>query len=177
MSETRCVRDTDGDGDCAACARNPHAPCRVPVLTYEDVQNVLDKVYEEAYRDSLGNPPPDIITEHKLDGETRAETKERLYAQQLREYRALMTSPVPALPPKTYHRGPRSYVQYDGKPYNTSNPRHFLNRYGMRLDGVKRWPELAVGVWKTTVETMMVESIRERQAVRTMNIIADEGWT
>ncbi|MFG3014326.1 hypothetical protein ACGFZB_28685 [Streptomyces cinerochromogenes] len=24
----RCVNDTDGDGDCAACARNPDAPCR-----------------------------------------------------------------------------------------------------------------------------------------------------
>lgn len=24
-----CVNDTDGDGDCAACARNPEAPCRV----------------------------------------------------------------------------------------------------------------------------------------------------
>jgi len=23
-----CVNDTDGDGDCAACARNPEAPCR-----------------------------------------------------------------------------------------------------------------------------------------------------
>jgi hypothetical protein len=25
---TRCVNDTDGDGNCAACARNPQAPCR-----------------------------------------------------------------------------------------------------------------------------------------------------
>ncbi len=24
-----CVNDTNGDGDCAACARNPEAPCRV----------------------------------------------------------------------------------------------------------------------------------------------------
>lgn len=23
-----CVNDTDGDGNCAACARNPEAPCR-----------------------------------------------------------------------------------------------------------------------------------------------------
>lgn len=30
MSErTVCVNDTDGDGDCAACTRNPQAPCRV----------------------------------------------------------------------------------------------------------------------------------------------------
>jgi hypothetical protein len=24
----RCANDTDGDGDCAACARHPEAPCR-----------------------------------------------------------------------------------------------------------------------------------------------------
>lgn len=24
----RCINDTNGDGDCAACARNPQAPCR-----------------------------------------------------------------------------------------------------------------------------------------------------
>jgi hypothetical protein len=24
-----CLNDTNGDGDCAACARNPKAPCRV----------------------------------------------------------------------------------------------------------------------------------------------------
>ena len=28
MAEVRCVNDTNGDGDCAACARNPNAPCR-----------------------------------------------------------------------------------------------------------------------------------------------------
>lgn len=27
-SATRCVNDTNGDGDCAACAHNPNAPCR-----------------------------------------------------------------------------------------------------------------------------------------------------
>lgn len=26
-----CVNDTDGDGNCPACARNPEAPCRVSV--------------------------------------------------------------------------------------------------------------------------------------------------
>lgn len=25
-----CANDTNGDGDCAACARNPDAPCRKP---------------------------------------------------------------------------------------------------------------------------------------------------
>jgi hypothetical protein len=28
MVTYRCVNDTDGDGDCAACARDPQAPCR-----------------------------------------------------------------------------------------------------------------------------------------------------
>ena len=28
MVHKRCVNDTDGDGDCAACARNPEALCR-----------------------------------------------------------------------------------------------------------------------------------------------------
>jgi hypothetical protein len=37
-----CVNDTDGDGNCAACARNPEAPCRVSareelVSTLEDL--------------------------------------------------------------------------------------------------------------------------------------------
>jgi hypothetical protein len=27
---SECVNDTDGDGNCAACARNPQAPCRRP---------------------------------------------------------------------------------------------------------------------------------------------------
>ncbi len=31
---SRCTRDTDGDGDCAACARNPDAPCRVQPTMY-----------------------------------------------------------------------------------------------------------------------------------------------
>jgi hypothetical protein len=29
-----CANDTDGDGDCAACARNPDAPCRVMPTVY-----------------------------------------------------------------------------------------------------------------------------------------------
>lgn len=28
--ERKCVNDSDGDGDCAACARNPQALCRQP---------------------------------------------------------------------------------------------------------------------------------------------------
>lgn len=26
-----CENDTNGDGDCPACARNPEAPCRLPL--------------------------------------------------------------------------------------------------------------------------------------------------
>jgi hypothetical protein len=32
---TRCVNDTNGDGDCAACARNPDALCRQPTPCVE----------------------------------------------------------------------------------------------------------------------------------------------
>ncbi|MFJ6636589.1 hypothetical protein ACIQMR_35275 [Streptomyces sp. NPDC091376] len=32
----QCVNDTDGDGDCAACARNPNAPCRTTGLPEVD---------------------------------------------------------------------------------------------------------------------------------------------
>lgn len=37
----RCVNDTDGDGDCAACARNRNAPCRQPreVVIYQCVDD------------------------------------------------------------------------------------------------------------------------------------------
>lgn len=30
--QKQCVNDSDGDGDCAACARNPEALCRQPTL-------------------------------------------------------------------------------------------------------------------------------------------------
>ncbi|RSD21986.1 hypothetical protein [Amycolatopsis eburnea] len=33
---TRCVNDANGDGDCAACARNPDAPCRQPFAPLPD---------------------------------------------------------------------------------------------------------------------------------------------
>ncbi|GAA2554714.1 hypothetical protein GCM10010423_64860 [Streptomyces levis] len=38
----KCVNDNNGDGDCAACARNPEAPCRQYVFS-----NDVDNVYRE----------------------------------------------------------------------------------------------------------------------------------
>jgi len=52
---TRCVRDTDGDGNCAACAHNPEAPCRVPV--------------------------PDVLEGARRADETRAEAKVRTHRE------------------------------------------------------------------------------------------------
>lgn len=36
----RCVNDSDGDGDCAACARNPDAPCRQPIPAEQLIASV-----------------------------------------------------------------------------------------------------------------------------------------
>lgn len=35
-----CLNDTDGDGDCAACARDPKAPCRV------SARNAIHRLFE-----------------------------------------------------------------------------------------------------------------------------------
>ena len=35
-----CIKDTDGDGDCAACARNPEAPCRM------SARNAVHRLFE-----------------------------------------------------------------------------------------------------------------------------------
>lgn len=43
---TRCVNDTNGDGDCAACARNPNAPCRQPSLPLPDSETETEHVVE-----------------------------------------------------------------------------------------------------------------------------------
>lgn len=36
-----CVNDTNGDGDCAACARNPEALCR-PLRSAEQLADLID---------------------------------------------------------------------------------------------------------------------------------------
>lgn len=203
MSETRCINDTDGDGNCHACVRNPQALCRVPVtgepeylaridrtldeilreqeplpteaLTYKDVQDVLQRVYDEPYRDSAGNLPslehkyPDPLIEHKLDTETRADAKARLFAEQYAAYVNRLADGL-GLPPKEYARGPRSYVQSDGRPYDTHDWRHFLNRWGTGVSG-RRVPEIRVGVWRSTVEEMRVEGVKEAEARRALRIL------
>lgn len=44
---TRCVNDTNGDGDCAACAHNPNALCRQPVEGPPDGITDLDPMVEK----------------------------------------------------------------------------------------------------------------------------------
>jgi hypothetical protein len=36
--KTVCVNDRDGDGDCAACAHNPEALCRVPLAARREAE-------------------------------------------------------------------------------------------------------------------------------------------
>lgn len=42
--ELRCVNDSDGDGDCAACARNPQALCRQPTAEGQAVARAADLI-------------------------------------------------------------------------------------------------------------------------------------
>lgn len=42
--ERRCVNDSDGDGNCAACARNPQALCRQPTLEGRAVAHAADLI-------------------------------------------------------------------------------------------------------------------------------------
>ena len=48
-----CVNDTDGDGDCPACARNPEAPCRVSARdeALDLVEKILPREHAKAYRE------------------------------------------------------------------------------------------------------------------------------
>lgn len=42
--QKRCVNDSDGDGDCAACARNPDALCRQPTVEGRVIARVADLI-------------------------------------------------------------------------------------------------------------------------------------
>lgn len=50
MANTYCVADTDGDGNCAACAHNPQALCRKPRRASLDdlTRDQLDQLYTRA---------------------------------------------------------------------------------------------------------------------------------
>jgi hypothetical protein len=43
--DSGCVNDTDGDGDCAACARNPKAACRQTLMTPAE-RHEIDPTHE-----------------------------------------------------------------------------------------------------------------------------------
>jgi hypothetical protein len=44
MPKKVCVNDTDGDGDCAACAHNPDAPCRQATKVYLIDEETLEQI-------------------------------------------------------------------------------------------------------------------------------------
>lgn len=46
--QRRCVNDSDGDGDCATCARNPQALCRQPTAEGQAFARAADLIDPEA---------------------------------------------------------------------------------------------------------------------------------
>lgn len=49
-----CLNDTDGDGDCAACARDPEAPCRVSAREAL-IRSVYSKLSQNQMEELLDN--------------------------------------------------------------------------------------------------------------------------
>lgn len=120
-------------------------------MTYDDLMDVLDRVY--------ANPYGDQIEAARWPDETRAEAKRRLMRG---VYEADMRA--------KYHSRPREFVQVDGKPYDTNNPWHFTNRYGM--GGAGRVPAYMIGVYKDTPRLMMEHCARECAAIVTLRILS-----
>lgn len=48
---TQCVNDTDGDGNCAACARDPKALCRQPIPAEQLLGHAADLIDPETERE------------------------------------------------------------------------------------------------------------------------------
>jgi hypothetical protein len=153
-TETRCINDTDGDGNCAACARNPYAPCRMVVHT-----------------------PSDVFEGARQQDETRAEAKGRIFRELL--HRQANLPPARRLSddvleagtysywrsPEEYATRPREYVQGwgGGLPYNTHNPWHFTDRYAMKPARTPNWQRVWMGVLKDTPMRMAQAEARHRQ--------------
>lgn len=68
----------------------------------------------------------------------------------------------------------REFVQGigGGKSYDTHNPIHFANRYGMRPNSLA--PVLTVGLRVETVKEMTRRSMAESTALRALRILS--GW-
>jgi hypothetical protein len=66
-----CLNDTNGDGDCAACARNPEAPCRV------SARDAVHRLFEsgrtsyrlDAYLDAYAHELAEKIRAHGREGD------------------------------------------------------------------------------------------------------------
>lgn len=119
-------------------------------FTYDDFMDTLDSVY--------ANPYGDRIEAARWPDETRAEAKRRLM-------REVHDADMRA----KYHSRPREFVQVDGKPYDTNNVWHYINRYGMGGSG--KVPSYTVGVYKDTPRRMMVEAARECDAKRALLLL------
>jgi len=130
-----------------------------PGLTYEDLTDLLERVYDDPYRDSWGNQLGDQIEAARWPDETRGEVKRRLM-------RGVYEADLRA----KYHKAPRGFVQIDGKPYSTHDPFHFVNRYGM--GGSVRAQEIRLGVFKATPEAMMRHEAAENGARLTLRLLS-----
>lgn len=117
--------------------------------TYDDLQELLDRVYD--------NPYGDQIEAARWPDETRAEAKARL-----------MKAVYDADMRKKYAVMPKGFVQTDGRPYSTHNPFHFSNRYGM-LPPVNTY---RVGVFKGTPDEMMRHEARENGARLALRLLS-----
>jgi len=185
---TYCVNDTDGDGNCAACARNPQAPCRVPRKSAPSNQTHAEwareywKRYDEASdeRPAPTFPPaPDVFESGRRAGESRPQAKSRIYADFLKwatEKPVRRRLPEDVLEagmyetyrlPEQYATMPKEYVQGyhgGGRPYNTHNAFHFTMRYGMG-NQPPSWKRVWLGVFADTPRRM-AEVEAQQRAVR-----------
>lgn len=119
--------------------------------SYDDLQDLLDRVYD--------NPYGDRIEAARWPDETRAEAKRRLMHA---VYDADMRKKY-AVPPKEFVQGAGV-----GLPYSTHNPLHFVNRYGM---GGPKFETIRVGIFKDTPAEMMRHEARENGARLSLRLL------
>lgn len=65
-----CLNDTDGDGDCAACVRDPEAPCRVSARDWLYVRltgALIDSELVSARLDAYAHELAEEIRHHDFD--------------------------------------------------------------------------------------------------------------
>lgn len=107
---------------------------------------------------------PDVFEENRRRDETRQQTKARLMAE-------LYKRDLPDGKPSKYV-WVREFVQGlgGGLPYDTHNPLHFCNRYGMKPESLA--PVVRVGLKRSTVEEMGKRSMIESSARECLRILS-----